>query len=81
MTRPDPWSRNDLTNRTTGTISKGARLVMQVEVPIHPRVVVHRNRGGFLLGVTWVHVKTWPQRLTYFYLGWWVLTIRTGASP
>ena len=41
------------------------------------RIVFHRNRGGFLLGVTWVHYHDWSPRLTHFYLGWWTATLRT----
>lgn len=41
------------------------------------RVVLARNYGGFLLGVTWAHDKSWSPRLTHFYLGWWTLTLRT----
>lgn len=44
-----------------------------------PRLAVHRNRDGFLLGASWSHHSSWERRLTHFYLGWWVLTLRTAG--
>lgn len=44
------------------------------------RIRVRRNRNGFLLGASWAHYLAWERRLTHFYLGWWVLTIITGAE-
>lgn len=43
-----------------------------------PRASVRRNHGGFLLGASWSHDARWAPRRTHFYLGWWVLTVRTG---
>lgn len=43
------------------------------------RITINRNRDGLLLGVSWAHHKSWDHRLTHFYLGLWVLTIRTGG--
>lgn len=43
----------------------------------HTRLVAHRNRGGFLLGMSWSHEPSWTPKLTHFYLGWWVATWRT----
>jgi len=57
-------------------------------LPETRRVIFRRNKGGFLLGVTWVHYHDWNPRLTHFYLGWWTATLRTripalidGSSP
>ena len=44
------------------------------------RVMVRRNRKGLLFGSTWSHDACWPTRLTHFYLGWWVLSVRTGGD-
>ena len=37
---------------------------------------VTRNRGGLLVGITWVHQREWPVRHLHVYLGWWVLTLQ-----
>ena len=38
------------------------------------RVRFSRNRSCFLLGASWSHHHTFPNRVTHIYLGWWVLT-------
>jgi hypothetical protein len=45
-----------------------------------PRVAVERNRSCLLFGASWSHHGSFPFRLTHFYLGAWVLTVRTGAD-
>jgi hypothetical protein len=47
---------------------------------VPPRLSVIRNHGGLLFGSTWQHHASFPWRLTHFYLGLWVLTIRTAGS-
>lgn len=42
-----------------------------------PLLSFHRNRGGFLLGATWSHHRSFESRRTHFYLGWFVLTLET----
>lgn len=53
------------------------------DAPVPPRLRIARNRGGCLFGASWSHHASFPFRLTHFYLGLWVLTLRTGekAAP
>jgi hypothetical protein len=44
------------------------------------RLAFHRNRSAFLVGLSWSHYHAWEERLTHFYLGWWVLTLTTGGE-
>lgn len=44
-----------------------------------PRLSAHRNRSAFLLGGSWSHHPSFGRRLTHFYLGWFVVTLRTGG--
>lgn len=37
-------------------------------------IALARNSGAFLLGVSWVHDRSWIWRTTHFYLGFWTLT-------
>lgn len=39
------------------------------------RFIIARNRGGFLLGSTWVHATSWTWRTVHFYLGFWVASV------
>lgn len=43
-----------------------------------PRLALVRNRSSALFGASWSHHASFPWRLTHFYLGLWVLTLRTG---
>lgn len=46
-----------------------------------PRRQITRNRSSFLLGASWSHHPSFVgPRLTHFYLGFWVLTVRTGGE-
>lgn len=46
---------------------------------VQKRLTVRRNRDCFLLGASWSHYAKWEHRLTHFYLGWFVLTLKTGG--
>jgi hypothetical protein len=52
------------------------------DVVTPPRLKFNRNRSCCLFGASWSHHVSFPFRLTHFYLGLWILTLRTGlASP
>lgn len=44
----------------------------------YQKVEFSRNsKKSFLVGASWSHYSEWPFRTTHFYLGLWVLTVRT----
>lgn len=40
-----------------------------------------RGFDNFLVGASWSHWGTWPERQTHIYLGLWTLTITTPSGP
>jgi hypothetical protein len=45
-----------------------------------PRLKIARNRSCLLFGTSWSHHASFPWRLTHFYLGLWVLSLRTSGG-
>ena len=53
---------------------------MEDDIQVPSRIGMARNRSCLLFGLSWSHHASFPFRLTHFYLGAWVLTLRTGET-